>query len=135
MDFSFIESLIPNVAVWLHLQPETVLLLLGVLVSVCNLLSRWIPDDAVGTLKWVRLVAKFIGMNVPSRITKGITINDVARAVVDDVSTNVLRDAQASRGVMPEVLELTSPAFPGLVDGQVTGPDGHFVKREPGSSI
>lgn len=81
MDLSFVEAMIPNVAAMLGIDPATALLILGVVVSVCNLLGRLIPDEATGWLGLVRKVCKFVGLYASNRVTKDATVNDVAAQV------------------------------------------------------
>lgn len=54
----------------------------GILVAAANMISRWIPDDATGVLNVVRQICKFIGMNVSSRISSGVTLNDAAKVTM-----------------------------------------------------
>jgi len=64
------------------LQPATLILLGGVIITVANALSRLIPDDSTGFLGALRLVCKFVGVNVSNRLSGGITVNDVGRALL-----------------------------------------------------
>ena len=81
MDLSGIEDLIPNLAGLLGIEPATALLIVGILVSLCNLAGRLIPDEATGWLGTVRKVCKFVGLYASNRVTKGVSVNDVAAEV------------------------------------------------------
>lgn len=83
MDISLVEALIPNVAGMLGIEPATALLIVGVVVSVCNLLGRLIPDDATGWLGVVRKVCKFVGLYTSNRVSSGVSVNDVTKAMLD----------------------------------------------------
>lgn len=102
-----IEHLIPDLAKLLGLDPSTVLFLLGVIVSVSNLLGRVIPDDAVGPLGVVRKVAKIIGLYVPNTIAAGVTVNQVCR---DSLAHELEEIGVPEHPLPPPVVK----AFPGL---------------------
>lgn len=89
VDLSGIQDYIPNIAAWLGLDPATVLLLLTILVTAANITARLIPDTATGYLGALRKVAKIIGMFVPNRVASGISVNDVAKAVVANKITDL----------------------------------------------
>lgn len=75
------DSMVSYVAGLLGISPVTLILVLGVVVAVCNLVGKLIPDDATGTLGLVRKVCKVLGLYVSTRITSGVTVNDTARVV------------------------------------------------------
>lgn len=85
------------------LQPATLVLLGGVIITVSNALSRLIPDDATGFLGFVRSVTKLIGVNISSRVTSGVTISDVARTLLaaPDSKQEVVDQLKAT-GVLPD---------------------------------
>lgn len=89
MDLSFIQSMIPNVAAWLHIDPATLLLLLGIGISTCNVFGRIIPDDATGWRGALRSVCKFIGMYAQNRVSVGYKTSDAVRHI---------RESQAIQG-------------------------------------
>lgn len=64
------------------IQPATLVLIGGVIVTVCGAIGRVIPDDAIGFRGTIRKIAKFIGFVVSPRISKGVSVNDVAKSVV-----------------------------------------------------
>jgi hypothetical protein len=66
----------------LGVDPTTFILILGVVVSVCNLLGRLIPDDTGGLLGFVRKVCKVLGLYLSNRVTGSTSVNDAARNVV-----------------------------------------------------
>lgn len=105
MDLSIIEHFIPDIARFLNLEPATVIFLIGVICTIANVLSRVIPDDAVGFWGVVRKVSSILGVYVSNRISKGVSTNDVVKSVVE---------------AAPEILEpqpdapAPVPAFPGF---------------------
>jgi hypothetical protein len=78
VDLSGLEFLIPNVAAWLNVEPATVLLILAVVGTVCNLTSRIIPDTATGWLGQVRNIARVVGLHVPNRVLPRTTVDELA---------------------------------------------------------
>jgi len=128
MDFSILEHFIPNVAGWLNLDPATVLLYLVMLCTVCNLIGRLIPDDVEGPWGRVRDICKIIGTYTPNRVSRGISVNDVASSIVSNrpgtARDEVVDAAVQSSSLIPEVVEQMDaepvpdgivPAFPGLM--------------------
>lgn len=126
MDLSFIELMIPNVAKYFGIDPATALLVFGMIVSICNIAGRLIPDDKTGWVGKLRDLCKAIGLYTPNRVTSGVSVNDVASAVVG-VADKKLDDlvpelAKQSDALIPEViadgpvLDAPIPAFPGLVN-------------------
>lgn len=77
------DSIVNSVAGMLGISPVTLILLLGVVVAVCNLVGKLIPDDATGTLGLIRKVCKVLGLYVSTHITSGVTVNDTARVVAN----------------------------------------------------
>lgn len=142
MDLSFLEHLIPNLAAYFNVQPSTVLLLVTILVTACNLIGRVIPDDKTGVLGMIRDVCKLLGVYAPNRVTSGISVNDVARSVVSQADNSVLAAAESPDSLIPEIMQdrdarqQVVPAFPGLQECSARDPKtGRFVKREEGESI
>lgn len=99
---SGLEQLIPPIAQWLGIEPATLLLLLGMLVSAANITSRLIPDDTPGWLGIVRKVAKVIGLYVSPRITSGVSLADVAKASVGVPAKPAVVESMQDAGVLPE---------------------------------
>lgn len=89
MDLSGMEELIPPIAQMLGIEPATALLGVGLIVTAANIAGRLIPDDATGALGTIRKAAKFIGLVVPNRIARGVSVDEVAKAVVTRKVTNV----------------------------------------------
>jgi hypothetical protein len=126
-----IESLIPNVAGWLGVEPSTALLIFGVSVTACNLIGRAIPDDKTGVLGTVRDVCKWVGLYAPNRITSGVNVNDVARHVVgvaeekgEDIVADLAKKGEALiPQVVDDVLDRPVPPFPGHPN-----PDDKYLK-------
>jgi hypothetical protein len=75
-------DIIPLIAGWLHIDPASLLLYLGALVTIANVVARLIPNDATGALGVIRKVAAVIGVYVSSRVTSGTSVNDVAAATI-----------------------------------------------------
>jgi hypothetical protein len=99
-----VESLIPDLAALLGVDPTTALLITGVVVSVSNLVGRLIPDDEVGALGAIRKAAKIIGLYAPNTISKGVSVNDIAVSVAKHEAEEFIE----------EVTPAPIKAFPGL---------------------
>lgn len=54
-------------------------------VMICNFISRKIPDDATGFLGFLNAVTKLIGLYTSNKVSSGVTVNDVAKATVQEV--------------------------------------------------
>lgn len=142
MDLSGLQDLIPDVAKLLNVDPATALFWLGLLATGCNIAGRLIPDDKTGWLGSVRDVCKVLGLYAPNRVTSGVSVSDVAKAVVanrvEDVKREVIEHASDAGALIPgvveqivedkldDVLELAEdqiivPAFPGLLKGKGNG--------------
>lgn len=80
---SDIANLAPDLAKLIGVQPSTLVLLLVILVKLANMAARGIPDDATGWLGTVRTICAIVGAHVPSKVTSGVTVNDVARAALE----------------------------------------------------
>lgn len=126
MDLSGLQDLIPDVAGWLNVEPSTLLFYLALIGTTANIVSRLIPDDQPGWLGTVRRIATVIGLYVPNRVTSGVTVTDVAKAIVakgeHEVVTKIQEAAAQPGALIPEVVDATVgevekviPAFPGLV--------------------
>lgn len=110
VDLSPIEQAIPPIAQMLGIEPATALLLLGLVVTVANILGRLIPDDAIGFWGGVRKVAKVVGLFVPNRITTALSVNDVAKAVVTRKVTDVVGAVETeSKAILREQLPDLDP--------------------------
>lgn len=125
MDLSFIESLIPNIAEWLNVEPSTVLLMAGIGIMVANLIGRLIPDTAEGWLGSLRDLAKVVGAYVPNRVAKGVTVNDVTRIVAE--AAKPMADGSAAEPVVP--------AFPGLVGKERLNENNDRIHGGVGAAI
>lgn len=111
------------------LKGTSLLVVLIITSMVCQVISRLIPDDATGWRKAVKTIAGVVGLHVANRITTGITIQDVAREIINDLPKRerpvelVERvDERISQAEPPDELELDDsmrhvvPAFPGLLN-------------------
>lgn len=114
MDLSFIEQIIPNLAAWLNIEPATVLLIFVTISSVSNVIARAIPDDATGFLGGVRSVCKVLGLYVSNRVTKGVSVSEVATEVVKDKENTSLEEYRGEWPVMGGEPKPVTPAFPGF---------------------
>lgn len=141
MDLSVLQDLIPDVAGWLNIDPATLLLYLGVIATACNVIGRLIPDDQTGWLGKVRDVAKFIGVYTPNRVASGVSVNDVARAVVGidqspKVDQAIVEAATQPEALIPEVANVVvpppvTPAFPGFKKEQTDEEtDSDWIDRQ-----
>jgi hypothetical protein len=64
------------------IQPSTLLLFIMIIGGAANAGARLIPQDAVGFLGSVRKVCAVIGIYIPSRVTSGVSVTDVAQAAL-----------------------------------------------------
>lgn len=76
------DDLVTTISNLTGIQPAVLVLIGGIIVMVCGAIGRAIPDDATGWQGTVRKVAKFVGFVVSPRISKGLSVNDVAKGVV-----------------------------------------------------
>lgn len=138
MDLSGIEYFIPNIAAYFNVDPATILMLVGAICTIANVLSRVIPDDAIGFWGVVRKIASILGVYVSNRVSTGITTNDVIKKVVGGevgrvANQAILEAASDAESLIPEVVQdggdLVIPAFPGF---QPRGPDGKFRPKGVG---
>ena len=131
MDLSALQALVPDLAGFLNLEPETVLFYMILIATICNIVARLIPDDRTGFLGAIRDVCKFFGVYVQNRITTGQTVTSVARSVLDQRVGTAVEDfgeqLEEELHAMPPIVQ----AFPGVQRDE----NGRFVKREPGSAI
>lgn len=112
MDLSGLEDLIPPLAQALGVEPASALLFLGVAVTACNLAGRLIPDDATGVLGGVRKVCKAVGLFFPNRISSGVSVDDVAKAVVTRKVSSVADSLETE--AKAELREQVSKVLPGV---------------------
>lgn len=114
VDLSGIENFIPPIAQMLGIEPSTALLLVGILIVASNVASKLIPDDATGWLGVIRKIAAVIGLCVGNRIVPGVSVNDVAKAVVGTSEIAMVEHlAEQAGALIPEVIEsVESPAVP-----------------------
>lgn len=123
MDFD-ISQLVPILGQVTGLAPSSLLLYVGILVTVANITGRLIPDDKTGFLGGVRKVAKVVGVYASNRVTSGVSANDVVRAVVGagihQQAENIVQDMASEAGslipgVIGDVAESAAAvAFPGF---------------------
>lgn len=89
MNLSGLEDLIPPIAQMLGIEPASLLLFLGILIIIARIVSRVIPDDQAGPLGFVRRIASLIAIEVGNRVAPGVTVNDIAKAVVANKITKL----------------------------------------------
>lgn len=108
---------IPDIARLLGVDESDLVLGIGLLVAASNIVSRLIPDNAIGWLATLRTVAKFIGLHVQNRVAQGVKTSDVVKAVVGtqiegQVEAQIREMAADSDALIPAVVE--APAAPVL---------------------
>ncbi len=79
MDLSDIATQIANL---FGVKASTLLLFIMIIGTAANAGARLIPDNAVGFWGAVRKVCSIIGVYIPSRVSPGVTVNDVAAAAL-----------------------------------------------------
>lgn len=94
MDISNIAAQIGQI---FGLQPSTLVLLLFLVTTAANVGARLIPNDATGALGVLRKVCSIVGVYVSSRVTSGVTVNDVASAAATTPPIDTKAQAQASK--------------------------------------
>jgi hypothetical protein len=155
MDLSMLEAMIPDIAGWLNIEPATLLLYMMLICTAANIVSRVIPDDVGGFWGQVRRICTIIGAYTPNRVTRGISVNDVARSIVAPAIDEVIEAASDPDSLIPEVERSSTggyrgspgntkpfegpvvPAFPGLAETDRRGRDaatGKFASRSKGES-
>lgn len=83
------------------IDPITMLAILGLVVALSNVIGRLIPDDAVGTLGFIRKVAKAIGLYVSNRVSSGVSVNQVAKAAIGVEQEHPVVDLMKESGALP----------------------------------
>lgn len=77
----------------LGLDPGTFVLLVGVLVTIANVIAKLIPESATGFAGVVRKVCAFIGVALANRITPNVTSKDISKAVAAGIPDSVVKHA------------------------------------------
>lgn len=98
---------IPNL---LGLDPASFTLLLIVVATVANIVSKLIPESATGALGVVRKICAFLGVALANRITPHVTSKDISKAVAAGIPDEAVKEAAAA---LPKAVEtgLGSAAF------------------------
>lgn len=65
------------------LDTAEVLALMAVLSLACRLIGKAIPDDKTGWLGAVRKITKVVGLYTSNRVTRGVSVTDVSKAILD----------------------------------------------------
>lgn len=81
------------IALRLGIDPATLVLILGVVVAVCNLLGKLIPDSATGWLGTLRKVCKVLGLYITNRLTPTVSAGDVTRSIAATLPDSTIKDA------------------------------------------
>lgn len=77
----------------LGLDPATFTLLLVILVSASNILSKVIPESTTGWLGVTRKIAAFIGLALANRITPGVSSKDISKAIAAGIPDEAVKTA------------------------------------------
>lgn len=77
-----ISTLAAQIGAVFGLQPSTLLLFIMIITSAANVGARLIPNDATGALGVLRQICSIIGLYVSSRVSSGVSVNDVAAAAL-----------------------------------------------------
>lgn len=89
-------DLIPMIATEFGIAPSSLLFYLAIVTTLANVTARLIPNDAVGWRGTVRTLASVLGVYVSSRVSRGVTVNDVAAAAL--TTPPIDRKAEAEAG-------------------------------------
>lgn len=74
------NDLVSLLASLFGVEDATLLALLPLVILVSQLVARLIPNDATGVAALVRKLASVVGLYASSRVTKGVSVTDVAAA-------------------------------------------------------
>lgn len=66
------------IAGWFGLAPSSLIAIVLLVTTLANITARLIPSDATGALGTLRTIAGIVGAYVSSRVTSGVTIEQVA---------------------------------------------------------
>jgi hypothetical protein len=87
------DNIVDAIAAQLGLTGVTLFVILLVTSKVCNLVARLIPEDATGFKAIIRKVCKVVGLYVSSRVSSGVSVQDVAQGFVNNGGLLVKRNA------------------------------------------
>ena len=79
----------------LGLDPGTFALLVGVLVTIANVIAKLIPESSTGWLGVVRKVCGFLGVALATRITPNVTSKDISKAVAAGIPDSTIKQSAA----------------------------------------
>ena len=96
-----VSMLAPELARLLGINPATLVLLIFVANRAGAIVARSIPNDAVGFWGFVRQLAAIVGTEVPSKLTKGVTVADAAKAAIQTPPITQ-KVEQATGAVIPD---------------------------------
>lgn len=107
------EDLIPQVGRLVGIDPTTFLFYMAVLSMAANVIARLIPNDATGWKGGLRKVCTIIGVYVSSRVSPGVTVNDVAKAAIETPAISEKVDAPTVPAQFDDILAaLKDPESP-----------------------
>lgn len=102
-----IDLILRQVAAAFNLDESSLLAVAIIVSAIANIVSRLIPDDAVGWQAAVRRVTAILGMHVHNRVTKATTTEDMARTLAVSVDSEPV-DFPPDHIEWPEPMELLS---------------------------
>lgn len=79
-----IANFVPLIAQLLGLAPTTLLFGIFLVNQGAKVLGRVIPNDKKGVLGVVRKVSKILGADPSSKITSGVSVQDIAKASIQN---------------------------------------------------
>lgn len=94
-------SLIPAIAERLHVAPASLVFWIVAVNVAGRAIARRIPDDATGFWGFVRQSAAILGVEVASRVTSGVTVQDVAKASLDTQPITAKVEAATEQTIAP----------------------------------
>jgi hypothetical protein len=103
-----LSNFIPMIAEHVGLSPSTLVFLFFCINQGAKAAGRVIPNDATGWLATLRTICGFLGADPSSRVTSGVSVEDVAKQALTTppISEKV---AAVARADGTNVSEPTSP--------------------------
>jgi hypothetical protein len=84
------DSIVAYLASLFGVHAATVPFVLAVIVAVCNLVGKLIPDDATGPLGLLRMVCKVLGLYIANRVVGTLTPSDAVCSVASRIRSPLL---------------------------------------------
>jgi hypothetical protein len=104
MDFS---DFIPMIAAHLNLAPATLVFLIFCINQFAKIGGRLIPNDATGVWAIARKLCGIIGADPSSRVTSGVSVQDVAQQAL--ATPPITEKVAAATGTDPVADPVASP--------------------------